>query len=54
MNLRNRQKASFHFDQASYGKVLRKTYDWKQEEFVTFTRIPFTFSITLVDAIKTF
>ena len=54
INLRNRKITSFRFDQASFGKVLRKTYDRKQEEFVTFTRIYFTFSIALADAIKIF
>ena len=50
INLRNRQNTGtlFRFDQASFRMVLRKTYDRKQEEFVTFTRIPFTFANVFV------
>ena len=33
VNLRNTQNTPFRFDQVSYGTVLPKTYDWKQEEF---------------------
>ena len=45
INLQNAQNTSFRLNQASYEK---------QEECVTFTRIPFTFSIALVDAIDLF
>ena len=37
-NLWSRSTNSVRFDQASYGKALWKTYDCKQEEFVTFYR----------------